>query len=343
MAAPAKLLHVLGLLAKEESTYGTFVALATTSDGIQLQYNDNYVAAPFSIDYAFDGDLGPGVATLGTIKRVAPSGRSVKGDLPHRMRPGGAAYSATVVPSGHRLLKASGLDAAVTTTTSAEKWVYTPTAANAAYASLSAELYTRGEKWPVAGILSDFKIEFGNPAPPIWTFMCQGILNALPTDVSAPTITYPLQTVAPPLASSIQLTLGNFTSANAVVMSGSFEFKRTLFPRVALSGASAHLGFVPGDRTPVLKVVLEATALTGSPFTAAAAFDPYNLRDSAQNLAVTLVFGATQYNRYTLAMPQAQVIDVQPGNNGPIATVELTIVPYVSAVQLNDDFTLTFD
>lgn len=343
MPAPAKLLHVLGLLAKEEATYATAVSLTTTADGVQLQYSDNYVGAPFTIDYAFDGDLGPAVATLGTIKRVAPSGRSIKGDLPVRARPGGAAYSATVVPSVHRFLKSAGFDATVTTTTSAEKWVYTPTAPAAAMTSLTEELYTRGEKWPVVGIMSDLKIDFANPAPPIWTFSQQGILNGLPSDVAAPTITYPLQTVAPPLASSIALPLGNFTSANAVVMSGSFELRRQLFPRVALSGASAHLGFVGGDRAPLLKVVLEATALTGSPYTAAAAFDPYNLRDSAQNIAVSLVFGATQYNRYTLSMPQAQVIDVVPQNNGPIATVELTIAPYVSQVQLNDDLTITFD
>lgn len=343
MPAPAKLLHVLGLLAKEESTYGTAIALATTSDGVQLQYSDNFIAAPFTIDYAFDGDLGPAVATLGNIKRVAPSGRSIKGDLPTRARPAGAAYSASVVPSIHKLLKSAGFDAAATTTTSSEKWTYTPTAPGATFTSLTEELYTRGEKWPVVGVVSDLKIEFANPAPPIWTFMQQGILSAMPSDVTAPTITYPLQTVSPPLASSVALTLGNFTSANAVVMSGSFELRRTVHPRVALSNSAAHLGFMPGDRSPIMKVVLEATALTTTPYTAAAAFDPYNLRDSGQNLAVTLAFGTTQYNRYSISMPQAQVIDVVPQNNGPIATVELTLAPYVTSVTASDDVTITFD
>src|SRR5438309_9855254 len=115
MAAPAKLLHVLGFLAKEEATYGTAVALTTTADGIQLQYKDRNVAAPMMLKYAFNGDLGPSVGNLGQVQNVAPSGLSIEGDLPTRARPGGAAYSAVLTPSIHRLLQASGFDATVTT------------------------------------------------------------------------------------------------------------------------------------------------------------------------------------------------------------------------------------
>jgi len=340
--APAKLLHVLGLLAKEEATYGTAVALTTTADGVQLQYPDKNVAAPFEIDYSFDGDLGPSVGNLGTVKRVGPAGRSIRGSLPTRCRPGGAAYSASVVSSIHRLLKAAGFDGTLSTSTGAESWTYNPTAPGSTYTSLTEELYTRGEKWPVVGILSDLQVDFADPKPPIWMFAQQGIVSALPTDVAAPVITYPLQSVSPPLASAISFTLGNFTNANAVVMSGSLALNRELTPRVALSGAAAHLGFVPGARRPELKVVLEATALTATPFTAAAAFDPYNLRDSAQNLAVALQFGSTQYNKYVINFPQAQIIDVKPMNNGPIATVELTIRAYNSTAVSADDVNIVF-
>lgn len=341
MSAPAKLLHVLGLLAKAESTYGTAVSLSTTADGVQLQYKDRNIAAPFKLGYAFDGSLGPSVGTLGQTTRVAPSGFSVEGDIPTRARPGGAAYSSSVVPSIHTLLKAAGFDATVTTTGGSEKWVYTPTAAGATFTSLTMGLYTRGELWSVAGGLCDWKIDFADPAPPIWTFMMKGIAS-LPSDASAPTITYPLQTVAPPLASSISLTLGNITT-NAVVMSGSVMGQRKMDPRVALSAAAAHLGFTPGDRAPIAKLVLEATALTGAPYTASSAFDPYNLRDKATDFVFALQFGSTQYNRYKINSAQAQVIDVVPQNNGPIATVELTIAMHNSTATSNDDFSLTFD
>lgn len=342
MAAPAKLLHVLGLLAKAESTYGTAVSLSSTADGVQMQFTDRNVGAPFTLDYAFDGDLGPSVGNLGKIQRVAPSGFSVRGEIPTRARPGGAAYSASIVPSIHALLKASGFDATVVTTSSSEKWTYTPTAPGAAFGSVSMELYTRGEKWPVAGGICNAKMEFGTPAPPSWTFDMRGIAT-LPSDVTCPTITYPLQSVLPPLASSITMTLGNL-SANAVVMSGSWDMQRQIEnPRVAVSASGAHLGFTPGDRMPIAKVVLEATALTTTPFTSSTAFDPYALRHNGTSFAFALQFGSTQYNRYKINFPQAQVIDVVPNNNGPIATVELTIAAYNSTAVAADDVNIVFD
>jgi hypothetical protein len=343
MATPAKLLHVIGLTGKTESTYGVSSSPTTTADGVQLQFTEKNVTTPFTIDYAFDGDLGPGVGSLGSMVRVAPSGRSVKGDLPTRARPGGAAYSSSVVPSIHALLKAAGFDGTVTTTGGSEKWAYTPTVPGTGYASLSANLYSMGELMPVLGLLADLKVDFANPAPPIWTFMTSSILSALPTDVAAPSITYPLQTVAPPLASSVALTLGSLTSANAAVISGSFALKRVIEPRVILSASGAHLGFVPGARQPELTVTLEQTALTGSAGTAAATFDPYNLRDLALQVSVLLQFGTAQYNKYKFAMTQMQVISATPANNGPTACTTLVLRAPVTTATANDDLTITFD
>jgi hypothetical protein len=342
MPAPAKLLHVLGYVGKEEATYGTPIALTPATDGIQLQYKDRNVAAPLTLKYAFAGDLGPSVGNLGQVANVAPSGLSIEGDLPTRARPGGAAYSATVVPSIHRLLKSAGLDATGTFSVGTENWKYTPTAAGNGYTSLTDNLYTRGELWTRTGMLSSVKFDFSDPSPPIWTFGTKGFVSALPIDSAVPAIVYPLQTVAPPLASSVTLTLGNL-SANAVVMSGSFDLQRDLQPRVAVSASGAHLGFVPHDRNPIMKVVLEATALVGTPFTSAAAFDPYNLRDKATSIAASVKFGTTQYFRYTVAFPQCQVIDAVPQNNGPVATVELTLNGYNSTATSADDVSVTFD
>jgi hypothetical protein len=343
MPQPAKLLHIIGLLAKEEAVYGTAIALTTTADGVQLQFKDRKTAAPLALKYSYSGDFGPSVGALGNIQRVSPAGFSVEGDLPTRARPGGAAYSAVLTPSIHRLLKAAGFDATVTTSVGTEKWVYTPTVGGGAAAptSLTLGLYTRGELWSVAGALGNIKFDFADPAPPIWTFQAKGIAT-LPADAAPPTITYPLATVLPPLASSITFVLGSL-SANAVVMSGSFDMQRQLTPRVAVSAAGAHLGFVPGDRDPIFKVSLEATALTGAPYTAAAAFDPYNLRDKAQSFAASLQFGSVQYNKYHVNFAQAQVIDVVPNNNGDVATVELTIAAYNSSAVNGDDITITFD
>jgi hypothetical protein len=342
MPTPAKLLQVLGLVAKEEATYGTAIALTPATDGVQLQYKDRHVGAPMNFKYSYDGSLGPSVGALGQVKRVSPSGYSIEGDLPTRARPGGAAYSATVLPSIHRMLKAAGFDATVAIGAGVESWTYAPTVSTTAFTSLSLGLYTRGELWAIAGAICNAKFDFSNPEPPIWTFPTRGIAT-LPTDAAVPAITYPLQAVQAPLASAIALTLGGL-AVNAVVMSGSFDLARNIDnPRVALSAAGAHLGYTPGDRAPMVKVVLEATALTGAPYTSGSAFDPYNLRDKATSLAFALKFGSAQYNRWTLNLPQAQVTDVVLNNNGPIATVELTIVGYNSTPTSADDVNVVFD
>lgn len=342
MAAPGKVLHVLGMLAKAESTYGTYVAQTTTADGVQLQYADRNVGAMADILYDYDGAIGPSVSVLGQRLRVAPSGKSIEGEFPMRAVPAGVAYSAAIVPSIHTMLKANGFDATVSTGAGTEKWTYTPTPAGTTYGSTSASLYSRGELTTVAGFIGSPKLDFSNPQPPIWTFGMKGIINAMPTDVALPTITYPLQTIAPPLASAILFTMGSL-STNAVVYSGSFDFGRELSPRVGLSGSGAHLGFVPGDFKPQFTITLEATALATTPFTSSTGFDPYQLRDVATQFACSIRFGSTQYNKFTLSFPQAQVIDVKPSNNGPIATVDLTIAAANSTASANDSCSITFD
>ena len=46
---------------------------------------------------------------------------------------------------------------------------------------------------------------------------------------------------------------------------------------------------------------------------------------------------------HTLNFPQAQVIDFVPNNNGPIATVELTVAGYNSTPTSADDVNIVFD
>lgn len=341
MPAPAKLSQILAVMGKEETTYGTAVALATTADGIQLQFdNRDYPWA--TLDYAYDGDLGPSVGNLGTVLRAAKAGRSLKYEAPTRAKGAGAAYTASVLPSVHRLLKASGCDAALTTTSAAEKYVYSPSAPGTTYTSLTMELYGRGEKVPLIGVLSDINIEFPNGGPPLWRFGLNGYLSADISDVATPTITYPLTSVQAPLANGVVLTLGSL-SANAVLYSGSFALNREILPRVALTGSGGHLGFVPRGRQPEAKVVLEATALVGTPFTSSTAFDAYKLEEAATSLAFSIRFGTVQYNKWLLSFPQAQVIAAAPTVVNGVACVELTVRAYTSTPVAADDMTITFD
>lgn len=340
MPVPAKLVTLLGLLGKEEATYGTAIALTTTSDGLLMQFTDRNVGAPASIEYAYDGDLGPSVASGATTKRAAPAGRSFRASIPFRAKGYGSAYSAANVPNLHKIIKASGFDAALTSTTSSEKYTYTPTAEGTGYTSLTLNAYARGELWAASGCVGNLSINFDNQAPPVWTFDCRGIAS-VPTDAGVPTITYPSFNTIPPLASSATVVIGSFTT-NAIVLGGSFTFNRGIDnPRVPISGT--HLGFVPSGRGPRMTLTVEQTAFVGSPYHTSAGLDPTLLREAATSIAVSIAFGSTQYNRYTIALPTAQLVNVTPANNGPVATVTLEFAGHGSTPTTNDDCSITFD
>ena len=342
MPAPAKLSQIAGLLAKEETTYGSAVALTTTADGVQMQY-DSRDMPWVTLNYAFDGDLGPSVGNLGTVLRAAKAGQSATFEAPTRAKGYGSAYSATNKPSIHALLKASGFDAAATTTASSEKWTYTPTAPGTGYTSLTASLYGRGELVPLVGVLADWSFDFPNQGPPTHRFALSGLLGAAGvTDVSTPTITYPNTSVQPPLAQNVTFTLGSFTT-NAVVKSGSFTLAREIMPRSALSGTAGHLGFIGRGRVPEAKVVIESTALVSTPFHTTAGFDPYLLESNGTSFAFAIQFGSTQYNKWKVSFAQAQVVGIAPQVVDGVACTELTVRAYSSTPVAADDISVVFD
>lgn len=342
MAIPAKLSQILALLGKKQVDYETAIAVAAATDGIQLQFQDrNYpVLVP---EFAYQGDLGPATGNLGTIKRAAQSGKSFRYDAPTRCKPGGAAYSASVKSSLHLLLEIAGYDMVLDATPSAEKWTGTPTAPGTGFAAMSAELYARGEKFPAKSVISDWAYDFPDAGPPAHTFSLRGIFNGDVADAATPAPTYPLLAVDAPLATGILFTLGNL-SANAEVKSGSFRLNREVDnPRVNLTASGGHRGFIPQGRAPELRAVLESTALVGSPYTSASAFDPYKLLETGQNFAASLQFGSTQYFRWKHNFPQVQLIGIAPQVVNGVACMELTMRPYCSSPIANDDNNVVFD
>lgn len=343
MPALAKILHVLGLLGKAETTNYTAVSVSNTTDGIELQYANRYQGAPMEFQWLNDGDLGPAVSALGNVAGVAPTGFMLKGDLPFRSRPSGVAYSASVVPSGHRMLQAGGLVATGSFGAGTETWTYTPSPAGLTYTTLSAELYTAQEKWAIAGLIGSLKFDAPDTKPPIWTLVGAQGIPTLPVDSAMPAITYPDITILPPLSSSIALTIGSLTSANVVVYNHSFDFQRQLKPRVAQSGSGGYLGSVPGDFNPILVVEIERTAaVVGAPYTSSTAIDPIRLKNSGQVLALTLVKGSTQYFKETINFPQCQVIDVKPSNQDAIPTWKITFRANNSTPSANDSFSIVY-
>lgn len=342
MPALAKPINIIGALAKIESTYGTAVALSTTSDGFLLSYPSRD-GAPVSVDYAFDGTVGVNPGNLSDLPLSPPGGKSYSIDLPVRFKGAGAAYSASVVPpQAHLALQICGFDAAVTTTTTVEKWTYTPQVVTSAYKGATFGLYTRGELWAMKGGVADWSFTFDNPGPPTHTFALKAIANGDVTDVTCPSITYSANSVDPPNANGITAVIGSFTT-NAVVYSGSFRLGRTIEPRVALTSGTGHEGFVPGGYKPELTLQVEDTAFVGSPYHTSAGLDPIKLREAATKITVSVQFGSTQYNRWKLTLSNAQLFNVQPAANGRAACWDLTFKPSASTPIALDDLSVVFD
>jgi hypothetical protein len=344
MPAPAKLSYILEFRQKIESAYGTFSSPALT-DGVQLQFADRNLGAPIAYNAAYDGDLGPSHASLGTVLRAAPSGISAQASWPMRVKGAGAAYSASIVPNVHVFLLSSGFDGTLTATGGSEKWTYVMTPPGTAYGSHSIDAWGVGETHQLKGGISSFGLEFQNPGPPLATFDSRYYPHADPVDAARPSVTYALASVVPPLATSVALVMGSLTT-NAVLYGGSVKFTREIDnPRVALSAAGAHLGFVPGGMIVEADLMLEKMAKTTTPFTAASAFDEYQLWKNATLLsACSLQFGSVQYNKYKIDFgARAQVIKFTPANESPIGKTTLTIRSSVSSPAASDAVTVTFD
>lgn len=343
MPAAAKLINVLGALAKIETTYGTSVALTTTTDGLQLSFPDRNVGAPLTISYAFDGKVGVNPGNMSDLPLATPGGKSFTGDLPVRFKGFGAAYSAANKPSlADILLRISGFSSTLVTTSGSESYTYAPQSVTAAYASASMGMYARGELWPLKGVIANWGYTFDNPGPPTHTFSISGIANGDVTDVTLPSITYPNLTVEPPTANGIAMVIGSFTT-NAVVYAGSFNLNRTIEPRVALTSGTGHEGFIPGGYSPEFNVTVEATAFVGSPFHTSAGLDPIKLREAATKITVSVTFGSTQYNRWTHTLSNAQLYNVQPSANGRAGCWDLTFKPSSSTPISLDDLSVVFN
>lgn len=341
MPAVAKTINVLGAIAKIETTYGTSIALNAT-DGFLLTYADRNVGAPLNIEYAFDGQVGINPGNLGNQPLVAPSGKSFTGDLPVRFKGAGIAYTAAVKPAlADIALQIAGFTGALTTTTSAEAWVYTPTPATSAYKSACFNVYARGEFWPLKGVVANWSYTFSDPQPPVHTISISGIANGDVTDVTLPAITYPHLTVDPPNASAVAIVIGSYTT-NVVCYSGSFNLNRTVEPRVALTGSAAHEGFIPGGYNPELTLVVEASAFVATPFHTSAGLDPIKLREAATKITVSLQFGSTQYNRWIHSFANCQLFKVTPTAVNRAAAWELVFRPSNSSPISADDMTVSF-
>lgn len=329
----SKLNQVIGFLMKEEAAYGTAETLSNTDDAINPFIGDGDPEAPTPIEYVYDGMIGRASGTLAPQKRTTPNGRFRQGELRVLPKGSGATYSISSLPPNevYRGLVMAGF-AWTYSATPTPQWTATPVAAGTIVGTTLRQ-FAQGSQYDQAGVIADMSFETQGLGVPVWTFNWRGVASA-PTDQAFPTLTIGSAGVIPPVASAVVDSIGGVTSL--VVRRATFRLNRSVDnPRVAITLAGGHAGFIPGGMRPELELEIERPARSG--------YDPEAKHAAATSEALSLQFGATQYNRWSVSLPQAQVSNVQPGNEGPNATVVVTYTAHASTPSANDFLSFLFN
>jgi len=333
--------NIYGLLDKNEGTFGTDASPVAATDAFWLMYSGSAPGAPMTEKLGFDGKIGKNYAGLQGLKNAAPSMRSFS--LPATIYPRGygAAYSVTHLPPNgfHAAMLSAGYLATVVTTGGSESVSYAPQGdgtpvSSTLYMNAGRVIATGNYKlYKGLGGLANFKLSTSNAAPPLATFDYVGIYSGNPTEVAytSPTIT---DSPTVPNSSALTFSYGG-TSLSAV--SFDFDSGRDLSTeRAPLTAAGAHLGYVPGAWTPILKVQVEEEAIS--------TIDPWALRQAASTGALILgINQATQYNRYKITGAQVQLVNVTPNVKGAMGMWDLEFAFKPSTPTGNDSLAVVFD
>ena len=330
------------LLALEAAGYGNGGAVSAATDGFHV-VDDPVVDAQYLLTGERNGR--PAGTATGDHRRVQRFGRWLERELQHELRLPGVAYTASVVPSIYRILRMMGHSAVLTATGGAEKYTFTPT--TSALESGTGEIYTAGEKWPFKGAYCRrWEIGVGDgDTVPLCKFAMQGILD-LPTDVTVPAITYPLESAddLKALGMVFTITTGGQTY-QFILRECVFSAERQIQPRLNRALANGvHAGFALGRWSSAeAQLVFEATALTGSPYVSSTAVDPYRLYDEATVLSAAIQIGSAQYKRVKINGSTVQFGEVKTGKVGSIKTIEATLLFHPSTSVADDPYSLVTD
>lgn len=327
--------HIMGLLAKEQADIDTAETLSATTDGCDIYIGDGDPPPPEETQEVFNGKTtsGRGAGSLAPRLAMAPLGFFRQGQYQQRMRGSLVAYSASVFPPNelHRWFKACGLDATFSATPTPQ-WLYTPTPPNTPGTILTTADFRQQDRYDLRNVVGTFTMESTPGGAVVVTFEYRGIQDAVPTNTAMPAITIAYHAVIPPAAAGITASLGGVTTVG--VRKFTFRQQLTLDTvRALLNGTGLHAGWVRGGMGPELELEIERPQRS--------LYNPEQLRRAGTSHGVSLQVGGTQYNRFTLSLPQAQIgAPVQPTADGSITTAGLRYHAHASTPGANDFFSL---
>jgi hypothetical protein len=342
MTAPRLTGARYGFLAALESAYGTAFTLADATHGILVADEPDV-----NVEYADDGQRKFNAPATGAKWRnTTKSGRFAKFTALADLAGFGAAYSASNLPLADALIRASGFARTVVVTGGSESVTYTPSPLNA-LASVTARVYRRGLQYDLRGGLATFKVGGETGTIPRATFDLQGVMDALPTDLTLPAITYAgpnAAAIVPPKAEALTLTMG--TNVPTRVREFEFTADRPIVARRLDNSTGGHGGFNSGaGRSFMLRAVVEAQALaTTSPWHTSTTLNPFQLAETAGLIStLSLNVGATQYNRWRLSATNAQLQDFSEVEDGPTGLFELRWELKPSSFTADDEVSFIFN
>lgn len=329
--------HITGLLAKVQAAYDTAETLSASTDGCDVYIGDGEPPPPEQIDEVFNGSStsGRGAGTMVPRRAMAPLGFSRQVTYQQRLKGSLVPYSVSSFPPNeiHRFLLGCGLDATFSASPNPQ-WLYTPVAPNAANAMLTLADFRQQDRYDLRNAVGTLRIESTDGGAALISFEMRGIADVSdPTNTAMPAITIGAHGVMPPHNAGCALKIGGIAFEGVLrryLFTQNLNWDST---RTGINLAGLHGGWARGGHAPTLELEFERTVRS--------VYNPEAIRKAGTSQAIELQVGPTQYNRFTLALPQAQIsAPVQPGNDGSKATMVVTYGAHTSTPYANDAFSL---
>ncbi len=277
--------RLMGLLAKEESTYGTDPTPTVVADGVR---SVEPLHGLIQTRHIWENELRDDAtgSLFNSLAGAAKAGRVATITLPWRVRGVGSAYADTRAgkPEAGPLITSCGTAETVDTTGGSEKVEYTPS--SAAHTSCTIWAYSASKLYKVSGCRGTFTWPLDVGQPNIWRFVMQGIVTSI-TELALPGIT--MQATVPPPATGLALTVGG-------VSLRVYAAELNLGARVQeLTSGNASDG-IDEYAIDMFEPIFGLSART----VALATLDPWSDAATPTSRAIAGTLGGTQYNKVSI-------------------------------------------
>jgi hypothetical protein len=276
--------------------------------------------------------------TLIAADRAPAAGQFATVEITVKMRGGGAAYSASVLPEADALLRASGLGRTIVTTGGSELVRYTTL--DTGHETGTAYAYTANKLIKMVGCVANMVARAEAPHGGTMTFAVTGKISAVITEAAVPALTF--NTAAPQLMHTAASNIGTWSSTNPpadpmVLYSAEIDLGNTITDRPSAGAADGLIGYNVSDRVARQTMGVEVPLL--------ASFDAFNYAKLAGSLQPTSAWqvGSTQYNRIKFQTGRWGLLWPEGGERNALSTWSLTGALGAGAVTTSRELNILYD